>query len=374
MSSRHKWCTLRREPWVFASNLAKVDFPDAGKPHSSSKRHDAYTQSSSKHDMFRMIFEREFSHHSREDICQVPLKSIVQKLVLRRFFHQIDGIPAKKLKIIEFSIFDLSSFLKLFQVMLQLRNPSHLAYLSRNLLKCPRVVRQSITRQRLPVYAQPAVSTNYHQFLERMFVLLYGLECDAEHDPKQWADQIKAEYFSLFRARGYDPGMNDIRVPLLPRVLASLQLSDSDVFVDLGCSTGRLAMAARLLPLCAFDDDDDNHDDVTSSAANTTTSTASARFACARHVFGVELSPTRVAEAQKAVARFQSIRQQQRAGIQTLLAVASSASSSSSSSSSEAAATTSIELERSAENISFICGDIVDSTVLPLGSGVSVHV
>ncbi len=95
---------------------------------------------------------------------------------------------------------------------------------------------------------------------------------------------VGLEYRTLFAPRHYDPGQCDVRTPLLPRVVRSLDLCASDSFVDLGSAAGRLALACALLPALVAGG-------------------GGGGLVRPSRIAGVEISPTRVACARRALHR-----------------------------------------------------------------------
>lgn len=67
------------------------------------------------------------------------------------------------------------------------------------------------------------------------------------HEHSSTGREHMEEYFQHFQPRGYSIAGAELREETTCRLLALLQLSPSDVFVDLGSSTGRLALAAALM-------------------------------------------------------------------------------------------------------------------------------
>jgi hypothetical protein len=95
---------------------------------------------------------------------------------------------------------------------------------------------------------------------------------------------VGLEYRTLFAPRHYDPGQCDVRTPLLPRVVRSLDLCASDSFVDLGSAAGRLALACALLPALVAGG-------------------GGGGLVRPSRIAGVEMSPTRVTCARRALHR-----------------------------------------------------------------------
>ena len=83
---------------------------------------------------------------------------------------------------------------------------------------------------------------------------------------------FKDEYFGIFQPRGYDIAGLELEPRSIAMLLSLLRLSPADRFLDLGSASGRLVLATALLTPVG-------------------------------HAAGVELSPSRTADAQQALAR-----------------------------------------------------------------------
>lgn len=160
--------------------------------------------------------------------------------------------------------------------LLSVSNPFHIAFLSNTIDFDSKITRMSIKSRELVIHllSMDSSSNSYGKsviysdltgptssFKEVMRSLYHHFpyEFGGGHQDKikvTKADDmilIKArqtEFFELYSPYLYDPALNDIQLDLLPRVIDSLGLTSSDIFIDLGSSTGRLVVAARLLSDC----------------------------------------------------------------------------------------------------------------------------
>jgi SAM-dependent methyltransferase len=144
-----------------------------------------------------------------------------------------------------------------------------LQVLTNQLLKGDRVARSQLQTRQVPVrliHGNAALCSSD----------LLTLPLDDDH---QLSSNLADEYNTLFLPQAYHAAPNNIRLDLLPRVVSALNLQPDDCLVDLGCATGRLALACALI----------------------------APHQLQQRFIGVDLSPSRVACAQASLNQLNSM-------------------------------------------------------------------
>ena len=203
-------------------------------------------------------------------------------------------------------------------------NSFHLNYLVRTIDCDSRQTRRLLLQQSIPIYCIPQSEGNFDAFSQVLKECYEHLPYDFKElsstEKQMMENTRREEFFELYKPSEYDPALNDIQLDLLPRVISSFMLQQSDTLVDLGSSTGRLIMASRLLTNC-------------------------------ENCVGVELSPSRTHASVVAANRLQKID-------------GYTASSSSSNISSQLEGF----ISKKIDNLSFQCGDITSPQKIAVGN------
>ena len=157
-----------------------------------------------------------------------------------------------------FRVGTISSFICMVQVS-QFReaisNRYHLTYLLNTIDFDSKATRRAVESREIPIYITPLIHHEKQSRADEILEYLYGevpftLKDLDEGKKAEIKSTRKEEYFTLYSPNEYDPALCDIQFSLLPSVIDSLNLRKDDVFVDLGSSSGRLVMAAKLYSNC----------------------------------------------------------------------------------------------------------------------------